>query len=69
MSRRVLVTGGSRGIGRAIALESGQAGFDVTLTYQSRSDAAAATVAEIEEAGGKARAMALDISDLSLIHI
>ena len=63
MSRRVLVTGGSRGIGRAIALESGQAGFDVTLTYQSRSDAAAATVAEIEEAGGKARAMALDISD------
>lgn len=63
MSRRVLVTGGSRGIGRAIALESGQAGFDVTLTYQSRSEAAAATVEEIERAGGKARAMALDISD------
>ena len=63
MSRRVLVTGGSRGIGRAIALECGAAGFDVTLTYQSRADAARAVVAEIEEKGGRAAAIALDIAD------
>ncbi len=63
MSRRVLVTGGSRGIGRAIALECGGAGFDVTLTYQSRADAAKEVVAEIERDGGQARAIALDIAD------
>lgn len=63
MSRRVLVTGGSRGIGRAIALECGEAGFDVTLTYRSRADAAQEVVAEIERGGGQARALALDIAD------
>lgn len=63
MSRRVLVTGGSRGIGRAIALQCAEAGFDVTLTYQSRAEAAQAVVTEIEQAGGQARALALDIAE------
>ncbi|MFK7896392.1 MAG: 3-oxoacyl-ACP reductase FabG [Myxococcota bacterium] len=63
MTRRVLVTGGSRGIGRAIAIECGAAGHDVTLTYQSRADAAGEVVEEIERAGGSARALALDIGD------
>ncbi|MBY0400205.1 3-oxoacyl-ACP reductase FabG [Myxococcota bacterium] len=63
MSRRLLVTGASRGIGRAIALQAAAAGFDVTLTYQSRVDDANDAVAAIEAAGGQARALALDIAD------
>lgn len=63
MSRRILVTGGSRGIGRAIALAAAESGFDVTLTYQSRADAASEVVTAIDEAGGSARAIALDVSN------
>ena len=63
MSRRILVTGGSRGIGRAIALAAAESGFDVTLTYQSRADAASDVVAAITAAGGSARAIALDVAD------
>ncbi|MBK7948119.1 MAG: 3-oxoacyl-ACP reductase FabG [Deltaproteobacteria bacterium] len=63
MTRRLLVTGASRGIGRAIALKAAADGFDVTLTYQSRADAANEAVAEIAAAGGQARALALDIAD------
>ena len=63
MSRRILVTGGSRGIGRAIALAAAESGFDVTLTYQSRADAASEVVTAIDEAGGIARAIALDVSN------
>ena len=63
MSRRILVTGGSRGIGRAIALAAAGSGFDVTLTYQSRADAAIEVVTAIDDAGGIARAIALDVSN------
>ena len=63
MSRRILVTGGSRGIGRAISLAAAESGFDVTLTYQSRADAASEVVTAISAAGGIARAIALDVSN------
>ena len=63
MSRRILVTGGSRGIGRAIALAAAESGFDVTLTYQCRADAASEVVAAISAGGGIARAIALDVSN------
>jgi len=63
MNHRLLVTGGSRGIGRAIALQAAAAGFEVTLTYQSRADAANEVVAAIVAAGGRGRAIALDIAD------
>jgi 3-oxoacyl-[acyl-carrier protein] reductase len=49
--RVALVTGGSRGIGRAIALELGRAGADVVVGYRSGSDEAEATA---KEAGGRA---------------
>ena len=47
-----LVTGGSRGIGRTIALTLAEAGYQIFFTYVSRPEAADAVVAEIEAAGG-----------------
>lgn len=58
-----LVTGGSRGIGRAIAVGLARAGADVTLTYASNGSAAEAVVAEITAAGGKAAAVGFDVAD------
>jgi 3-oxoacyl-[acyl-carrier protein] reductase len=55
-----LVTGASRGIGKAIALELGRAGADVVLSYQSGREEAEAVAAEI---GG--RAVGADVSDAS----
>lgn len=63
MSRRVLVTGGSRGIGKAIAQVAASSGFEVVLTFRAREDEALETVRAIVDAGGTAEAMALDISD------
>ena len=46
--KRALVTGGSRGIGRATALLLAQAGADVGVAYRARADDAAVVVAELE---------------------
>ncbi len=56
-----MVTGASRGIGRAIALDLGRSGFDVIVTYQSRQDAALEVKAALEAMGRKAVAVALDV--------
>lgn len=58
-----LVTGASRGIGRAIALELARMGAHVAVNYQSSEDAARAAVAEIESAGGSAEALRFDVGD------
>ena len=58
-----LVTGGSRGIGRAIARTLARDGFGIILTYVSRPEEAERTVEEIRDAGGRARAFALDVGD------
>ncbi len=58
-----VVTGGSRGIGRTIALTLAAEGYQIFLTYVSRPEAADAVVAEIEAAGGKARAFRVDSAD------
>ncbi len=55
-----LVTGGSGDIGGAIARRLGKAGANVVVTYVGAADAASATVADIERAGGKASAVQLD---------
>ena len=61
--RVVLVTGASRGIGRAIALELGRSGAVVVVNYASSPDSAEAVVAEIVAAGGQAWSHRADVSD------
>ena len=61
--RRALVTGGSRGIGRAICLELARAGASVAVNYNASEDAAREVVAAIEAEGGVAVALPGDIAD------
>jgi 3-oxoacyl-[acyl-carrier protein] reductase len=61
--RVALVTGGSRGIGRAIAIALGRRGAKVVVNYASREDAARATAAGIEAAGGQAALAPFDVAD------
>ncbi len=63
MTKRVLVTGASRGIGRAIGIALAAHGFEVTLNYLSNQAAAQSTLDEIQTAGGKATLLPFDISD------
>lgn len=58
-----LVTGGSRGIGRAIALEFASRGAAVVVNYNKSSNEAEAVVSQIKEAGGKAASFQADVSD------
>src|ERR1700744_958022 len=60
-----LVTGGSRGLGRDMALALARKGLDVILTYHRQKDEALAVVAEIGKLGRKAVALSLDVSDAS----
>lgn len=63
MSRVALVTGGSRGIGRAIALRLAADGNRVVVNYATRSEAAQEVVDRIGAAGGEAWALQADVSD------
>jgi 3-oxoacyl-[acyl-carrier protein] reductase len=58
-----LVTGGSRGIGRACAVELGKRGATVVLSYAGNEAAAAETVKAITDAGGKAKSVRFDVAD------
>lgn len=58
-----IVTGASRGIGRALAMGLADYGAKIVVNYQSAQERADAVVAEIEAAGGKAFAVRADVSD------
>lgn len=60
-----VVTGASRGIGRAIALALAADGATVVVNYNGSRERAEAVVAEVEAAGGKAEAMGCDVSDFA----
>ena len=61
--KKAIVTGGSRGIGRAIALMYAKEGADVLVNYHSNDAAAKDTVAEIEKLGRKGVAVAADVAN------
>lgn len=61
--KRALVTGGSRGIGAAIARRLAEDGAAVAIAYGRSEDAANALVAEIEAGGGRALALQADVTD------
>lgn len=63
MSRSVLVTGASRGIGRAIALRLARDGFDIIVHYRSGVESAQAVADEIAAMGRAARLLAFDVAD------
>ena len=61
-ARIALVVGGSRGIGRSIALRLASSGFHIWLTYKSNHEAANQVKAEIEAAGGSCETLAFDVA-------
>ena len=58
-----LVTGGSKGIGAAIALTLAQDGFEIWLNYRSDHEGAAKVSTAIEQAGGKCRLLPFDVAN------
>ncbi len=63
-----LVTGGSRGIGKACAFALARDGYDIVITYNSKKEEALQVVSEIEEFGVKAKAVQLNIGDAAAIN-
>ena len=68
MKRYALVTGASRGIGRAIAIELAKDGCSILLNYKSNHAAAQEAKRLIEEAGGEAELMPFDVSQPDAIN-
>ena len=65
--KTALVTGGSRGLGRAVCLELAKGGASVVLCYAGNEAAAQETVREIEALGAKALAICCDVSDAAQV--
>ena len=63
--KTAIITGGSRGLGRDMALQIAGRGTDVILTYHSKQDEAQAVVAQIEAMGAQAVALQLDTGDVA----
>lgn len=61
--KRALITGASRGIGRAIALELGRSGHEILVNYKNNREFAEEVCAAIEAFGGVARPLCFDVAD------
>ena len=72
MKRCALVTGGSRGIGAAVAVKLAARGCDVAISYRTQRTAAEEVAAEVQRLGGRALILQADLADLgqarSLVH-
>lgn len=68
-SKIAIITGGSRGLGKSMALHLAQKGVDVIITYNTKAEEAQAVVAQVEKIGQKAVALQLNVGDSkSFIH-
>ncbi len=65
MKKTAIVTGSSKGIGRAIAIRLGKDGHNIVVNYSSNKDTALEVVKEIEDSGGSAIAIKADVSKMS----
>lgn len=68
-NKTVLITGGSRGIGKAIAIEAAKEGALVIFTYHKNRKAAEETHKEIDNAGGRSIFIQLSLEDVNAIHL
>lgn len=68
MNKRVLVTGSSRGIGKAIALQLAAAGFDVTVHARSRQADALEVVSQIQAMGQESHALLFDVTERKTVQ-
>lgn len=63
-----LVTGGSRGIGKACAIELAKAGYDVAINYVGNTESAEKTVSELKELGSNSMAFKFDVTDINAVN-
>jgi NAD(P)-dependent dehydrogenase (short-subunit alcohol dehydrogenase family) len=68
-SKIALVTGGSRGLGKDMALNLAKKGLDIVLTYNSKKEEAEEVVSEIEKLGQKAVALQLNVADVDTFYL
>ena len=66
--KTVLVTGGSRGIGKACALELAKAGYDVVINYVGNTEAAEKTVEELKILGSNSESFRFDVTDIEAVN-